>query len=97
MSTYIILANYTDQGIRDIKQSPQRLDAARHAVREAGGEMKEFFLTLGAYDFITFVEASSDADLAKILLSLGSLGNVRTTTVRAFTESEYRSIIDALP
>jgi uncharacterized protein with GYD domain len=96
MSTYIILANYTEQGIRTIKESPSRLDAAREMARGLGAELKDFYLTMGAHDFVTVVEAPDDEVIAKFLLALGSLGNVRTVTLKAFTETEYRQIIQDL-
>lgn len=97
MPTYIMLANYTDQGIRNIKESPKRLDAARDMVKRLGGEMKEFYLTMGPYDFVTVVDVPNDEVGAKMLLALGSLGNVRTTTLKAYTETEFRKIIQGLP
>lgn len=97
MSTYVILSSYTDQGIRTIKDSPKRLEAAKKLLQETGGEFKAFYLTLGAYDIAAVVEAPSDEAIAKFLLTLGSLGNVRTTTLKAFPEAEYRKIIEALP
>lgn len=97
MSTYIILGNYTDQGIRNIKESPNRLDAAKEVTKQLGAEMKEFYLTLGAHDFVTVTEAPDDETAAKLVLALGSLGNARTTTLRAFTEGEYRNLIQGLP
>lgn len=97
MPTYIMLANYTDQGIRNIKESPKRLDAARDMVKQLGGEMKEFYLTLGPYDFVTVVDVPNDEVGAKLLLTLGSMGNVRTTTFKAYTETEFRKIIQSLP
>ena len=97
MATYIILSNYTDQGIRNIKDSPQRADAARQALNELGGDLKDLYLTMGAYDLIVVAEAPSDEVIVKFALTLGSLGNVRTTTLKAFTEAEYRNIIQSLP
>lgn len=97
MSTYVLLANYTDQGIRNVKDSPGRLDAAQTLIRELGGEMKQFYLTMGAYDIVVVTELPSDEAAAKLALKLGSLGNVRTTTLKAFTEPEYRTIIAELP
>ena len=97
MPTYISLINYTDQGIRNVKESPKRLDAAKKMLNEMGGELKEFYLTLGTYDIITVVEAPNDEVVVKFVLTLGSAGNVRTTTVKAFPEAEYRKIIGALP
>ena len=97
MSAYIILANYTDQGIRNVKESPKRVDAARALARECGAEMKELYLTVGSYDLVTRIEAPNDEAVARFALKLGSLGNVRTTSLKAFTEQEYRTIIETLP
>ena len=97
MPTYVILINYTDQGIRNIKDSPKRLDAAKKLLKEMGGEFKQFYLTMGAYDIVTVVEAPDDEAIAKFALASSSLGNVRTTTLKAFPEAEYRRIIAALP
>lgn len=97
MPTYIILINYTDQGIRNVKESPKRLDAAKKLLKSMGGEFKQFYLTMGAYDLATIVEAPNDEAIAKFALVVGSLGNIRTTTLKAFPEDEYRKIIAALP
>lgn len=97
MPTYIILINYTDQGVRNVKESPKRLDAAKKLLKSMGGEFKQFYLTMGAYDLATIVEAPNDEAIAKFALAAGSLGNIRTTTLKAFPEDEYRKIIAALP
>ncbi len=97
MSMYILLVNYTPQGIANIKESPDRANAARELARTCGAEMKDFYMTLGAYDIVATVEAPNDQAVAKFVLALGSLGNVSTTTLKAFTEPEYREIIQALP
>ncbi|HLA82218.1 MAG TPA: GYD domain-containing protein [Thermoleophilia bacterium] len=97
MPTYIILINYTDQGIRNVKESPKRLDAAKKLLKSMGGEFKQFYLTMGAYDLATIVEAPNDEAIAKFALVVGSLGNIRTTTLKAFPEDEYRKIVAALP
>ena len=97
MPMYIILINYTDQGIRNVKESPKRLDAAKKLLKSMGGEFKQFYLTMGAYDLATIVEAPNDEAIAKFALVVGSLGNIRTTTLKAFPEDEYRKIIAALP
>ncbi len=97
MVTYIILVSYTEQGIRDIKESPARLEAAKDAFLAVGAQLKEFYLVTGQYDIVALVEAPDDETMAKLALSLGSKGNVRTETLRAFTEEEYRKIILALP
>ena len=97
MATYIILINYTDQGIRNIKDSPKRLDAAKKMLKTMGGEIKDFYLTMGTYDIAIVAEAPSDDVITKFALASGSLGNIRTTTLKAFPEAEYRKIIGALP
>lgn len=97
MPTYISLINYTDQGIRNVKDSPNRGDAAKALFRSLGGEVKEIYLTLGAYDLVVISEAPNDEVAAKCVLAIGSLGNVRTTTLTAFPEAEYRKIIEGLP
>ncbi len=96
MSTYIILLNFTDQGIRNVRDLPQRLDAARQVVEAAGGTLQTF-LTMGQYDAVAIGEASSDEAIATILLAIGSRGNVRTTVLKAFNEEETRKIIAGLP
>ncbi len=97
MPTYISLINYTDQGIRTVKDSPKRLDAAKKLLKDLGGELKAFYLTMGSYDIVAIAEAPSDEVIAKFALTVGSLGNVRTTTLKAFPEAEYRKIIQGLP
>ncbi|MFQ5898213.1 MAG: GYD domain-containing protein [Candidatus Methylomirabilia bacterium] len=97
MATYISLISYTDQGIRNVKDSPKRLDAAKKLLKDLGGELKQFYLTMGQYDIITVAEAPNAEVVAKFALSLGSGGNIRTTTLTAFTEAEYRKIIAGLP
>jgi uncharacterized protein with GYD domain len=97
MATYIMLINYSDQGIRNVKDSPKRLDAAKKMLKSMGGEIKEFYLTMGSYDLAIVAEAPSDDVIAKFALASGSLGNIRTTTLKAFPEAEYRKIIAALP
>jgi uncharacterized protein with GYD domain len=97
MSTYILLINYTQQGIENIKEGPGRLDAAKEAVKAMGVEIKGFYLTMGRYDLIALIEAPDDESIARLALTLGSGGAIRTETLRAFTEDEYRQIITALP
>jgi len=97
MPTYIALVNYSDQGIRNIKDGPKRLDAAKKMLKDMGGELKQFYLTMGAHDIVTVMEAPSDETAAKFILMLSAGGNVRTTTMKAFTEAEYRKLISTLP
>lgn len=96
MATYVSLVRYTDQGIRTIKDSPTRLDAAKKAFQSAGGELKQFYLAMGKYDIVLVAEAPDDETVARITLALGSLGNVRTETLRVFTEAEFRNIVGSL-
>ena len=93
MTTYILLANWTDQGIRQIKDSPDRLDAAKDLCRQHGAEMTGFHMTLGTYDMVAFIDAPNDDTFARIALSLAKGGNIRTTSLKAFDEAEYRKII----
>lgn len=97
MSTYIVLSNYTQQGIAKIRESPARIDAARQTGQTMGVELKAWYLVMGRYDVVTIWEAPNDEALAKVIISIGSLGNVSTETLRAFTEEEFRKIVAALP
>ena len=97
MGTYVLLANYTDQGIRNIKDSPTRAEAARKAIRDMGGDMTGLYLTMGTYDLGVILEAPSDEVIARFVMTLGAQGNVRTTTLKAFTEPEFGKVIAALP
>lgn len=97
MPTYVMLINYTPQGVEKIKESPARLDAAKKAFQTVGVELKEVYLVMGQYDLVTIVDAPNDEAVAKAVLALASLGNVSTQTLRAFTEEEFRRIIAALP
>ena len=96
MPTYISLMIYTDQGLRDIKKSSSRLDAARKAADDLGGKLGQLYLTMGAYDLVAISEFPDDATAATFALRLGALGNVRTTTVKAFPENAYRKILEAV-
>ncbi|MFZ1416499.1 MAG: GYD domain-containing protein [Defluviicoccus sp.] len=96
MPTYIMLSNWTDQGIRHVNDSPDRLDAARELCRQHGAEITACYLTMGAYDLVLIVDAPNDETFAKIALSLGKGGNVRTNSLKAFDEAEYRQVIGAL-
>lgn len=97
MPTYISLLRYTQQGLASVKNSPARLDAAKEAYRKAGGEMKSFHLTMGQYDMVVVAEFPNDEAIAAMSLALGAAGNIRSETFRAFTETEYRKIVAALP
>jgi len=96
MARYIQLLNWTDQGVRNVKDSPKRLDAAREMGKKTGVEIREFYLTTGACDMVVMVEARDDETMAKFGLTMGMGGNVRTTTLKAFPEDAYRKIIAGL-
>lgn len=93
MATYIMLTNWTDQGIRGVKDSPNRLDAAKKAIKGLGGEFKAFYMTMGEYDMVAIYDAPDDAAAAKFTLLLAKQGNVRTKTLKAFAETEFRQIV----
>ena len=96
MATYIVLTNYTDQGIRDVKGVPNRIDGARELFGKHGAEMTAVYLTMGTYDMVAVVEAPSDEVMAKLLLTIGSAGNVRSTTLKAFGEADLRQMVGSL-
>jgi uncharacterized protein with GYD domain len=96
MTSYVLLGNYTEQGIRHVRESPGRLDKARAMLREMGGELKSFHLTMGRYDFIVTYDAPDDAVAARYTLMLGQLGNVRTETLKAYPEAAFREIITSI-
>ena len=96
MPTFLALANYTDHGIANIRNSPRRLDTARQQLREMGGNLKDFYLTMGEFDMVFVYEAPDDAVAARFLLLLGAAGFVRTHTLKAYPEPAYRAIIDSL-
>jgi uncharacterized protein with GYD domain len=97
MPTYISLIRFTQKGMETIKEGPKRLDAAKQRFRAAGGELKAFYLVTGQYDAVAISEMPNDEAVARLALANGSMGNVRTETLRAFTEDEYRKILAALP
>ena len=93
MGHYVTLIRYTQQGASKIKESPARLDAARKAAEKAGGKIESWFLTMGKYDAVIVSEFPGDDAAANFMLKTGSLGNVTTQTMKAFTEDEFRKIV----
>ena len=96
MPAYISLCHWTQKGVENAKESPSRLDAAKKSFKAAGGELSAFYMTLGRYDFITIAEFPDDATAAKAILALAAGGNIRTETLKAFSEAEYRKIMGSL-
>ena len=97
MPTFILSLSWTDQGIRNVKDAPKRSKAAQELAKKMGVEIKQLFLTSGDSDFIVIVEAPSGDNVAKFALATGTLGNVRTRTVRAWTEPEFHKLLSELP
>jgi uncharacterized protein with GYD domain len=96
MPTYVMLANWTDQGMRSVEDSPRRIDAARKSLDEMGGHFVSVYMTMGEYDLVIIYEAPDDAVAARFTLLLSKLGNIRTLSLKAFPEEAYRQIIHSL-
>jgi uncharacterized protein with GYD domain len=96
MLTYIVLASFTDQGIRTIKDSTKRADAAKEAAGRFGVTMKDIYWTQGQYDLVTLCEGKDEASIAAFGLALASQGNVRFQTLRAFNRDEMNGILAKL-
>ena len=93
MPTYIVLGSFTEQGLRNITDSPKRAEAVRDMAKKAGASLKETYWTLGQYDFVAIFEAPDDVTMTALGASIGKLGHVRTQTLRAFTGAELKSIL----
>lgn len=93
METYIILGNFTEQGISKIKEAPARIDAGRQAVEAAGGKFIGWYLVMGQYDFIVITQAPDAKAAASLILAIGAQGNIRTETLRSLSEDEFREIV----
>jgi uncharacterized protein with GYD domain len=97
MPTFIIMLNWTEQGIRNVKDSPKRLQAAREAAKKLAVEIKQVFLTNGEFDLLVIVETADGNNVAKLALALGAQGNLRSHTIRAWPEAEYVKLMSELP
>lgn len=97
MPTYIALLNFTEQGVKTIKDLPDRLAGGRQQMESKGAKLHSYFLTMGQYDAVAIGEAPDDETMASLLLMQAGVGNIRTTTLRAFTEEEIPGILDKLP
>jgi uncharacterized protein with GYD domain len=96
MPTYVMLARWTEQGIRDIDSASRRIDAAKKTLTEMGGQFRSLYMTMGDYDLVAIYDAPDDAVAARFMLILGKMGNVRTTSLKAFPEEAFRQIIASL-
>jgi uncharacterized protein with GYD domain len=97
MNTYITLMKLTDQGVKNLKGAPERIEANIKAVEKTGGKLIGFYSTLGEYDYISISEGPNDEAAAAFNLALSSQGSVRTTTIRAFTIKEFSNMIKQMP
>ena len=96
MATYIVLCQFTDQGIRNVKETTKRADAAKELAAKFGVTLKDFYWTLGKHDVGIVCEGQDDAALTAFGLAVGSAGNVRTQTLRAFTRDEMNGVLAKL-
>jgi uncharacterized protein with GYD domain len=96
MARYIMLTNWTEQGIKNVKDSPKRLEGAKALAKKLKSKVKDFYMTTGAVDMVLILEAPDDETAARFVLTLAAGGNVRTTTLKAFSEDSYRKIIGSL-
>jgi uncharacterized protein with GYD domain len=92
MAMYVVLMNWTDAGIRDFKDSPARADAGKAEMAKLGVELKEIYWTVGQHDLVLLCDAPDEESIAAALLRLGAAGNVRSTTMRAFTRHEFNRV-----
>lgn len=97
MSTYVIMMKLTDQGAKDIKNAPARIDAGMKAWEALGGKVVGFYATTGEYDYLAIGEGPSDEAAVTLALTLSREGNVHTTTMKAFTADEFAEIVKRLP
>ncbi len=93
MPTYVTLFKWTEQGVKDIKNAPARFEASKKLTESMGGKILGLYVTMGEYDVVALTEGPSDETAAVVALSIAGKGNVKTTTMRAFTESEFSDIV----
>jgi uncharacterized protein with GYD domain len=97
MPTFVTLINWTDQGVKNFRDTVDRYEAAQEALGQTGASFKDIYWTIGPYDIVGIVEAPDDETATAALLSVAGQGNVRTTSLRAFSASEMRSVIQKVP
>jgi uncharacterized protein with GYD domain len=98
MATYIVHLKLTEQGARDMKKVMEYFDLNKEGLGPLMGvRSKQFFMTMGSWDFLAIVDAKDDAAMAKFALTINGFGNVRTETCRAFDEQEFRKLVGQLP
>ena len=97
MPTYVVLYRLTDQGIRNIKDAPKRIEEGIKAIEAVGGKVIGFYSVMGEYDYVGIGELPNDETAVALALAIGSQGNARTTTLKAFTKEEFAEIVKSLP
>jgi uncharacterized protein with GYD domain len=96
MATYVVLGNFTDQGIRNAKESPKRAEAFKAMANTFGVTVREILWTQGRYDVVTILDAPDESSFMSLTLSLGALGNVRSETLRAFSAAEMTKAVGSM-
>ena len=96
MPRYVVLVNWTEQGIRNVKETLTRTDSGGERAEKHGLKLEQAYWTVGPYDMVTIFEAPNDEALSIHLLEIGSLGNVRTTTLRAYNEQEMSGLLERI-
>ncbi|WP_436344748.1 GYD domain-containing protein [Natronorubrum sp. FCH18a] len=96
MPTYVFLTSFTQQGVENVRDSPERTEHAKEMFESLGGTWKEFFVTMGRYDGVVIADFPDDTTAAQGALMLAESGNVTTETLRAFTLDEVRDIVEAM-
>jgi uncharacterized protein with GYD domain len=97
MQTYILLLKLTEQGIKDIKNAPKRMELAVQSLEAMGGKLIDIYAVMGEYDYVAIGQLPGDEAAMRFVLGLGIMGNVRTTTLKAFTREEFSEIIGKMP
>ena len=93
MATYVVLGTFTEQGVRNAKDSPKRADAFKQMAKKCGATVKDLYWAQGQYDIVTILEAPDDLSATALSLSVATLGNIRTQTLRAFSAADMQGII----
>jgi uncharacterized protein with GYD domain len=96
MATYCVLGSFTEQGVRNAKDSPKRAEAFKAMAKKCGVTVKDVYWAQGQYDVVTILEASDDLAVTSLALSIGALGNVRTQTLRLFSAGDMKAIIEKM-
>jgi uncharacterized protein with GYD domain len=97
MPSYVTLFNWTEQGVKTVKQFDQRVADAERAAAQVGAKLKDAYVVMGRYDVVVIWEAPDDETMAKLALAVGMKGNSRSETLRAFTRQEFASIVGGMP